>query len=276
LQRFYTPKTSPSVSEGRSFVSVGETLSSARRSLGLTLDDVSADTRIRASVVAAIESDDFSSCGGAVYARGHIRSIARVLGIDDGPLIAEFDAGHKVELPPVAATVAPQATDSELLARSNRSRPNWTAAMAVTLAAICVFALVGLLVSHDGSKSPRRPSAQEAAGQTHTQPQTRPTASPPPTSVAEVPVIKATMLIRAVRGTTWLQVTRHNGRVLYSDLVYSGESKLFSAKGGLSFVIGNAPAVDLVVNGHDLGSPQSQGSVARGDVAPGADTIQPA
>jgi cytoskeletal protein RodZ len=255
-------------------VSVGETLSGARRSLGLSLDDVSADTRIRASVVAAIESDDFSSCGGAVYARGHIRSIARVLGIDDQPLIAEFDAGHKVELPPVAATVSPQATDPDLLARADRRRPNWTAAMAVTLAAVCIFALVGLLISHNGGKSPHRPSAQSTTGQPDNQ--TQPTASPPPTSVAEVPVAKATMLIRAVRGNTWLQVTRHSGRVIFSDLVYSGESKLFSAKGGLSFIIGNAPAVDVVVNGHDLGSPQSQGNVARGNVAPGADTIQPA
>ena len=84
------------------------------------------------------------------------------------------------------------------------------------------------------------------------------------------------MLVRAVRGTTWLQVSRHNGRVVFSDLVYSGQSKLFSSRGGLSFIIGNAPAVDVVVNGHDLGIPQSQGNVARGNVAPGADTIQPA
>jgi cytoskeletal protein RodZ len=253
-------------------VSVGETLSNARRSLGLSLDDVSADTRIRASVIAAIESDDFSSCGGAVYARGHIRSIARVLGIDAEPLVAEFDAGHEVDLPPVAATVAPQATDPDLIARSDRHRPNWTAAMVVTLAAICIVALVGLVISHNGGKSPHHPSAQAPRGDV----QAQPTASPPPTSVAEVPVSKATMLVRAVRGTTWLQVSRHNGRVVFSDLVYSGQSKLFSSRGGLSFIIGNAPAVDVVVNGHDLGIPQSQGNVARGNVAPGADTIQPA
>jgi cytoskeletal protein RodZ len=253
-------------------VSVGETLSNARRSLGLSLEDISADTRIRASVVASIENDDFTSCGGSVYARGHIRSIARVLGIDGEPLIAEYDAGHQVDLPPVAATVGPQATDPDLIARTDHRRPNWTAAMAVTLAAICIVALVGLVISNRGGNSPHHQIAQAPSGGG----QTQPAASPPPTSVAEVPVSKATMLIRAVRGNTWLQVTRHNGRVVFSDLVYSGESKVFSAKGGLSFVIGNAPAVDVVVNGHDLGSPNSQGSVARGNVAPGADTIQPA
>jgi cytoskeletal protein RodZ len=239
----------------------------------LSLDDVSADTRIRASVIASIENDDFTPCGGAVYARGHIRSIARIVGVDPDPLIAEFDAAHRVELPPVAAAVAPQATDPDLLARAEHHRPNWTAAMAVTLAAICVFALVGLVISNKGGKGHHHTTGTQLAGGTS---QTQPPATPPPTSVAEVPVTKVTMLIRAVRGTTWLQVTRHNGRVVFSNLVYNGESKLFSSKGGLSFIIGNAPAVDVVVNGHDLGSPQSQGNVARGSVSPGSDAIEPA
>ncbi|HVV76130.1 MAG TPA: RodZ domain-containing protein [Mycobacteriales bacterium] len=253
-------------------MSVGETLSHARRSLGLSLDDVSADTRIRASVIASIESDDFTSCGGAVYARGHIRSISRVVGVDPDPLLAEFDAAHQVELPPVASAVAPQATDPDLLARSEHHRPNWTAAMAVTLAAICIFALIGLVISHKGGKSHGHQTAQSVTGPK----QTHPPVTPPPTSVAELPVSKVTMLIRAVRGNTWLQVTRHNGRVMFSSLVYTGQAKVFSSKGGLSFIIGNAPAVDVVVNGHDLGTPQSQGNVARGSVSPGSDAIEPA
>jgi cytoskeletal protein RodZ len=240
--------------------------------VGLSLDDVSADTRIRASVIAAIENDDYGPCGGSVYARGHLRSIARVVGIDADPLVAEFDASHQVDLPPVSATVAPQPTDPDLLARTYRGRPSWTAAMVVALAAICVFAFVGLFLSNSGGgKSPQRTTALNNGGG-----QTSPPPSPPPTTVAEVPATKATLLVRAVTGTSWLQVTRHNGDVLFSQNVYPGHSKVFSAKGGLSFIIGNAPAVDVVVNGHDVGSPTSQGSVARGTVTPGADTIQQA
>jgi cytoskeletal protein RodZ len=254
-------------------VSVGETLSHARQSLGLSLDDVSADTRIRASVIAAMENDDFEPCGGSVYARGHLRSIARVLGIEAGPLVAEFDASHQLDLPPVAATVAPQPTDPDLLSRTNRVRPNWTAAMGIALAAICVFALVGLLVSNKGGRSPHHPSAQPTGGvTTRTSP-----AAPPPTSVAGIPAEKATMVVRALHGQTWLSVTSKNGaHTYYSGLLPAGEHKLFSNTHGLSFVIGNAPAVDVVINGHDIGTPPSQGNVARGNVAPGSDTIQQA
>ena len=42
----------------------------------------------------SIEQGDFSPCGGDFYARGHIRSIAEVVGIDPVPLIREYDEEH--------------------------------------------------------------------------------------------------------------------------------------------------------------------------------------
>ncbi len=55
---------------------------------------VSQQTRIRESIVRAIEQGDFSPCGGDFYARGHIRSIAEVVGVDPVPLIREYDEEH--------------------------------------------------------------------------------------------------------------------------------------------------------------------------------------
>ena len=57
-------------------MSIGETLADARRQAGLTITQVSRETRIRESIIRDIEQDDFSACGGDFYARGHIRSIA--------------------------------------------------------------------------------------------------------------------------------------------------------------------------------------------------------
>ena len=54
----------------------------------MSVDDLAERTRIRPHVIEAIEVDDFSSCGGDVYARGHLRALARVLGVDPEPIIA--------------------------------------------------------------------------------------------------------------------------------------------------------------------------------------------
>jgi transcriptional regulator with XRE-family HTH domain len=70
---------------------IGAQLREARENLGMTVDDLADRTRIRPFVIDCMESDDFSPCGGDFYARGHLRMLARVLGIASEPLIATYD-----------------------------------------------------------------------------------------------------------------------------------------------------------------------------------------
>jgi hypothetical protein len=70
-------------------LSVGRALAQARLAAGLTVDAVSTTTRVRVPIVQGIEQDDFSRCGGDVYARGHIRALARVVGLDPEPLVRQ-------------------------------------------------------------------------------------------------------------------------------------------------------------------------------------------
>lgn len=79
-------------------MSIGEELAGARGRVGLTVSEVSERTRIRASIIRDIERDDFGSCAGDFYARGHIRAIARVVGADPGPLIEQYDEDHQWSL----------------------------------------------------------------------------------------------------------------------------------------------------------------------------------
>ena len=73
-------------------MSIGEVLADARCRSGLSINEVSRQTRIREAVIWGIELDNYALCGGDFYARGHIRAIAQVVGVDSVPLIQEFDA----------------------------------------------------------------------------------------------------------------------------------------------------------------------------------------
>jgi cytoskeletal protein RodZ len=66
-------------------------LNAARIDRGISLDDLAHTTKLRASILAAMEGDDFSHCGGTVYARGQLRAIAPVLGLDPDDLVDAFD-----------------------------------------------------------------------------------------------------------------------------------------------------------------------------------------
>ncbi|WP_461002116.1 helix-turn-helix domain-containing protein, partial [Streptomonospora sediminis] len=76
---------------------IGRTIAAAREGAGYTLADLSARTCIRRPVLSAIEADDFRACGGDFYARGHIRTICRELGIDPAEQIERFDREHAHE-----------------------------------------------------------------------------------------------------------------------------------------------------------------------------------
>ena len=75
-------------------MTVGETLTEARYQAGLTVDELSERTRIRATVIRSIEQDDYEACGGDLYVRGYVRAIAGAVGIDAQPLIREYELGR--------------------------------------------------------------------------------------------------------------------------------------------------------------------------------------
>jgi len=252
-------------------VSVGETLVRAREAAGLGVDELSAQTRIRAGLIRQIEADDFSGCGGAVYARGHLRSLAKAIGTDPDELVAEFDRSHAGE--PAPALVPVPAVDPHEAARAERRQPNWAAAMAVALIVICVLAGISLLGNrHSGnSTNTAGGSTQPSAPAAASTPSSTPPASPPPGSVARVRTDQAIALIRVTTNQTWMSVSTLSGRLLFQGLLGAGQQRLFKDAHGLRLVIGNAPAVDLVANGRDVGSPRSQGNVAHVTIARGGD-----
>ena len=81
-------------------MSVGERLQQARIAAGLTVEDLADHTKIRSSIITAIERDDFSYCGGVTYARGQIRSLAKALRTDAVPILVEFEI--QTGMPPSA------------------------------------------------------------------------------------------------------------------------------------------------------------------------------
>jgi cytoskeleton protein RodZ len=103
---------------------LGALLAAARADLGWSVSDVSSRTRIRASLISSMEAGDFEACGGAVYARGHLRSIASALGRDPDPLVQQFNQvyGAPVAVSPVPS-VAPARKRSPLEPRLEQVVP---------------------------------------------------------------------------------------------------------------------------------------------------------
>lgn len=246
-------------------MSVGQSLASAREEAGLSVADVAERTRIRATVVQAIEHDDFSHCGGDIYARGHVRSIARVIGLDPEPFVAEFDQAHAVVAPSAA-----EVFESETSTRRERRGPNWSAVMVTVL--VVALGVLGFQVVTGGGEDPRDTTTVAEPQPTPTPsatPSGEPTAEPTQTEVAVVPTDAVTLKLVAVGAGSWVQVEDSQGQVRYTGTLTDGQSRSFRDPKRLDVVIGNAAGIQLVVNGSDLGAPGQAGEVLKLSFRPG-------
>lgn len=126
---------------------IGPEIQAARDRLRLTIDQVSDRTRIRPHVIEAIEVDDFGPCGGDFYARGHLRTIARVLGIDATPLVAAYDE-HYAHAPvdPRRVFESELATGTGGAIRSTRGGRNWSVMIAAVMGAVLVWSVARLVM----------------------------------------------------------------------------------------------------------------------------------
>jgi cytoskeletal protein RodZ len=242
-------------------VSIGATLAAARQRAGLSLADVSAVTRVREPVIEAMERDDFSDCGGDFYTRAHIGSVAKAVGIDPAPLIAEYD---RVSGRPSAP--APHEIFEPDVMPARSGGPNWSVAMAVALLLVVGYGLVAVL----GGGSADRAEDLAAPGATATE---RPDSAAQPRKLPQrtprAPGGRVEIRL-TVTADSWVKATGTNGSPLFQGLLGDGDHKVFRHSDGIRLVLGNAGAVRLVVNGYDIGSPGGSGEVLRTTYRPGA------
>ncbi|CAM5326303.1 helix-turn-helix domain-containing protein [Streptomyces aurantiogriseus] len=244
--------------------SIGRALQQARIAAGLTVDDVSTTTRVRLPIVHAIEADDFAACGGHVYARGHIRTLARAVHLDPAPLIEQFDATHGGRPAP---TPAAPLFEAERI-RPERRGPNWTAAMVAAIVAVIGF--VGFTAfkgGDDGTKDVAEGTTPTSSAPVTPTPKSDKTVDKTPepsdSAIAAAPQDKVTVQVSATDGKSWISAKDHNGRLLFDGLLKQGESKTFQDSEKINLVLGDAGAIQLYVNGKKIEDDWQPGAVER-------------
>ena len=223
-------------------MSIGDTLAEARRQRGLTITQVSQQTRIRETIIRGIEQGDFSSCGGDFYARGHIRSIASVVGVDPAPLVREYDEEHGPPGGMRAAEIFEPATPIKI----HEPRPfGLGKILIVALLAVIGFAAYHLVSTHGTHHS----SATQAAT-------LRPVAKPKPTvtpTVAPTTVTNPGPPVAVIKLTAnqdcWVGLTNAAGQQIYQGIIPAGSSMTWREKHPVTMVVGNPPGISLTVDG---------------------------
>ena len=222
-------------------------LRTARELSGLTVEQVAKKTNIRAGVIEDLEKNSVDVCGGIAYARGHIRSIAKVIKADGDLLVAEIEAAQG----DTSRRIIDALYDNNVADRPKVKKVMKFSTLAGLAAAVLGIGFVVNIAINNVSSS----NESEVAVAT---------ASPSPSASAEAANTNGVNLtVTAVDGRTWLGITNEQGETVFDGQIKSGESKSFQDSDLLRVSIGNASAVRITLNGVDLGVAGGFGEVAR-------------
>src|SRR5689334_8313990 len=134
---------------------IGARLRAGREKLGLTVLQVAERIHTDAKIVEAIEADNYAALGAPVYARGHIRHYAELVGESATELIGLYSDQSKVAQPDLTQIVkASSAGDSNKL-------------VLPALLIIAVFAIAGAIwwVSALSKKKPQLSETHVVGGE---------------------------------------------------------------------------------------------------------------
>jgi cytoskeletal protein RodZ len=236
-------------------MSLGSLITQARKSAGLSIDDLSAATNIRSSLLREMESDSFHNCGGETYARGHIRNIATKLGVD--PLI--FIAAFEEEQMHTGRSMKDLLVENSVMKQPEEARKvSWKVLATISVASLIVVGLAQIVISNTSSMDIPAPIASTTESATPSPD------APEPTPTEEVTVSTGTgvqLIISAERAKSWLFVSDATGRTLFSGQIARGTTKTFNTDVSLNVKVGNAGGVDLTVNGKKVDSIGGDGEV---------------
>lgn len=239
-------------------MSVGSSLREMRSSAGFSVEQLATRTRIPASVIEDLERDNFATCGGPTYARGHIRTIARVCGVGDSEVLFAFES----QTIPLSKSIRDLLNDTNATAATKeRKQISWKSLSGIAAGVMALGIFGAAILSTDNNSDPVT------------------TATSNPAVVAENSPVAAAkkgvkVVVTGVNGLSWIAVNDSTGATQFSGRIRQGEVRTFSDNQLIYLVIGNAGAVSLKVNGEELGVPGRVGEVVRLEFGPQASSNQ--
>jgi hypothetical protein len=209
---------------------IGTALREARETRGITLQKASRETRIHTDYLTALERESYDALRAEVYVRGFLRSYSSYLGLDADKVLTVYDRRT-----PSAAPIPPDplpGTTKRGLGVPRRGVVSWKLAVGLAVVLLGVFGAVGLLTG-----------SEKALPTTTTLPAA-------PSQAVALPA-QVTVQLSPIH-ITYARVVADGVR-RFAGLLPLRKIQTFTADNLLRVEFNHGEAVDLVVNGLDLG-----------------------
>jgi len=240
--------------------SFGERLKRERELREVTLEEITAATRIGSRFLEALENEEWSKLPGGVFNRGFVRSVARYLGLNEEALLGEYDLAHGTQL----ASVPPPP-------ERRMSASRWIPFLLFVGLLVLLLCALAVGVYYWRQHAARRAQTQSMTSVSPTADAAAANASNPPATQQQPdtpsPGQEAPLDLLVSASTATRVRILADGRLLFEGELLSGENRHFQAAGEFEVTAGDSSAVLLELNGQampPLGAPGASGTMTLG------------
>ena len=245
----------------------GKLLGDARAARGLTLQEVSASTKIPVSKLQAIEHDEIGSLPGGVFTRGFVRAYAEAVGLDPQEVLAQFESRFPAESSVATLHATHAGRANERLAKRQR-RARGLIWLALPAAPLVLWLLAAGVPDEEEAAAPVETVAGElelgsAPGSGSESAPAAPAIPPPAASGARTDPpaapADAEALVMEIGPTAdcWVLASA-DGATVISRVLRAGDREAVVAREAIELRIGDAGAFAFTINqrpGRSLGAP---------------------
>lgn len=226
---------------------IGPLVAAARHRARLTIDTLSERTRIRPHVLECIEVDDFEACGGDFYARGHLRTLARVFGLDGDALVATYDERYaRPEIEARQVFEAELATGIGGGVRTATTGPQWSMLAAAVLVLVAIWGSTRIFTDEPQELVSPSPAISDTVGLAGSE-EGEETAPEPVSTLGAIRVVAQTSDSQVV-------VRDDSGRILWAGRLAEGQEQRVIGNAPFDVTASNGAAVRVVFLGRDRGT----------------------
>jgi cytoskeleton protein RodZ len=252
-------KSSDQTHEGRTRaganISLGEQLRLAREARGISLREISEQTRISVRYLEAIEADDYRHLPGGIFKRSFIKAYARYVKFDEDEALEAYvrTAREHGESPDEVATTPHHSrvyTDGD----TNRS-PLVTALLSAVILGILTLGVYAGLHWYRRTENPST-SAGNAVPATGGSSQGTAQNTPPPAAAREAPPATMQIQVKARGEPVWIRVQADEGQQTETTLS-ADQTQDFAPERRLSLSYSKSKigALEVTINGRPARTP---------------------
>jgi cytoskeleton protein RodZ len=265
----------------------GERLAAARREQSIGVHEVAKELHLDEAKVRALESNDFALLGAPVFAKGHLRKYAQLVGIDVAEVLEDYYKLTRSDAPPPIVSGRPRV-------RQELSPAPW---IALIVAASLAAGVYWWLSSREGpvpvpaepvpaeaeparneieagieseAAAERQPEPLPAAGDEAAEYEEPEVADQPAEPETRSPEAERPSPVRATTdpaagrnvaltvefsGDCWTEISDADGRRLFFAMGRDGQTVELSGKAPLNALFGNGDHVSLLLDGREYPLP---------------------